>query len=414
MSIYFTCANCGRPFDVAEETVGQTFTCDVCEASLMVPATSQPRPEQEGELSVRQFKKLIRFVAIFFVLAFSAGTIGQFWTLLWDDPLAKQAEESKLRAVNAKRKAEFEVRNAVENRLPNIAYPDLPPPGAFTETPPFNFPTTWVQSKTGEGPGSRMQLRIYLPPGEHADKTLSCVVMPPARANVVAGYPVFPTASFFEAKPFVEAGYVVIVFSLDGQLPKDAFDLPKDEYKKYLNRARKRFDDACFGVANGRAAIEYAVRNLPQVDPQQIYVAGIEAAGSAALLLAENEPRLAGCIALAPCIDIEERAREYLSPWDSVDREQLPSSHADRIQCPVFLFDGKGDPAETIDEIPFFYELLKEHHVNVTLDQVESKDMEGSIMDIGVSHAVDWLKQQADPMKDNSEQPEPTPPSVDD
>ncbi|MCC9605857.1 dienelactone hydrolase family protein [Blastopirellula sp. JC732] len=407
MSIYFTCSNCGRPFDLSEDKVGQTFTCDVCSAQVTVPLNSLPRPTPQGEVNPRQLRKVLTFATIAVTLALSAGTIGQVWNLYWDDPVAQQQEQAKRAAEAAERQAEYDKRNAIAARLPQIAYPDLPAPGEFAAKPPLEIPTSWVQSKTGEGPGSRMQLRIYLPPGEHAEKSLPCIVMPPLAANVLAGVSVTPSETYPEALPYVEAGYAVIVYSIDGQIPEKAFEMSDRDFKHNLDRARRRMKDACFGVANGRNAVEYAIRNLPQVDPQRIYAAGSDFAGTISLLLAENEPRLAGCVALAPCIDTKRRTDETTDMFIFHESEQTPSSHPEGIKCPVFLYYPQEEESLDFDDVQDFAQTLTEHDVDVKFvaDNAEDVTLEG-----GVAQSIQWLGERAGSAQ---AEPETTPPSGD-
>lgn len=413
MSIFFKCPNCGRPFDRPEDTIGETFTCDVCAAPVTVPAESERRPVHEMEFNQYKARMVVRILFWTFVAIIFGSIFVCISPFLLPKVNLNLRNEERIAAETQELLAQLRAESVISKRLPETPYPKLPPPGKFVAQPPLDAPTAWVQSKTGQGPGSRMQLRIYLPPGEHADKSLPCIVTPPATANVFLGVMVAPQDEFPEVQPYLDAGYAVIVYSIDGQLPQDAHQRPDHEFRVAFELARRRHFRACFGAANGRNAVEYALRNLPQVDPHQIYAAGQNAAGSIALLLAENEPRLAGCIAIAPLVDVEARYEQAAQVDPNIadlaffSAEQSPLTHPEGIECPVFLFHQPLEDAPEFADTKNFAETIKQLGVDVTFvigDPEEFKFFGGA------KKAVQWLEERNPSVPKNVA---PTPPADD-
>src|SRR5205823_4721042 len=81
-------------------------------------------------------------------------------------------------------------------------------------------------------------------------------------------------------------------------------DKPKDAE---VVAAAKAFMEAEAGVANARLALDYALANVPSIDPKRIYTAGHSSAANVALVVAAKEARIAGCIAYAPAASLGKR-----------------------------------------------------------------------------------------------------------
>ena len=69
---------------------------------------------------------------------------------------------------------------------------------------------------TGTGPGEATQMNVYLPPGEHADRSIGCVLVAPAGTNLLVGNSMDGEDYHDETLPYAEAGFLTIQYSLDG------------------------------------------------------------------------------------------------------------------------------------------------------------------------------------------------------
>ena len=139
---------------------------------------------------------------------------------------------------------------------------------------------------------------MYLPADRHETRSLGCVLIGPAGSQLVHGMQLSESDQA-EHYPYAQHGFAVVAFEIDGALPSES---PWDaEYRE----AYTKFIASAAGVANARVALKYAKTEIPEVDPDRIYVAGHSSAGTTALLCAEHVEGLAGCIAYAPCSDLE-------------------------------------------------------------------------------------------------------------
>jgi dipeptidyl aminopeptidase/acylaminoacyl peptidase len=145
------------------------------------------------------------------------------------------------------------------------------------------------------------------------------------------------TAQVWEdARPFVEAGFVVLMPSYRGENGNPG------AFERYFGEV----DDAA-------AALEY-LRNLRQVDPRYLYAAGDTMGGTSALLLAESGAGLRRVAACSPFPDISDAIRHGLSPqgwlfpynWSSDTENSLrsPGRHLDLLNCPAEIYNSSRDP----------------------------------------------------------------------
>lgn len=247
-------------------------------------------------------------------------------------------------------------------------------------------------------PGHGGNLWIYLPAGNHTPKSLPCVLITGAGTNLLHGLEwgdLRAEGGSPEHLPYVRAGFAVVTYELDG---------PWNEAggNNELQRAYAAFRSAQAGLVNARNALEYVLGHVPEIDPSRIYSAGHSSAGTHALLFAEHEPRLAGCIAFAPCIDLTERMSPALIRTFSLVMpgvadfavQSSPKTHEARLNCPVFLFHADDDTNVPCEDSRACSQRLKGLGKNVTLVTVRTGDHYESMIDEGIPAAIAWLKQR--------------------
>ncbi len=140
---------------------------------------------------------------------------------------------------------------------------------------------------------------VYLPEGVHEPRSLPCVVIAPAGSIIITGMDL-GDGDRAEHFPYIAAGYAVLAYSLDGHA-----DNVSQLSDPRLPPACAQFAAARAGLSNAKAAIDWMVQNFPEIDSARLYTAGHSSAGTTALLLAENEPRIKACSAFAPRSDTE-------------------------------------------------------------------------------------------------------------
>jgi dienelactone hydrolase len=200
-----------------------------------------------------------------------------------------------------------------------------------------------------------------------------------------------------EHLPYVKAGFAVVSFDLDGNVP----DL-KRATNAQLAAAATAFRNAEAGMANVQTALDFALKRVPAIDPERVYIAGHSSAATLSLLAATKEPRIKGCIAYAPVTDIPKRltpAMPQLSPlmpWlADFARDTSPHTHVAELRCPAFLFHAADDSNVPITDSSNFAAELKKTNQNVTFVQVARGDHYDSMISQGIPKGIEWLQKLA-------------------
>jgi dienelactone hydrolase len=236
-----------------------------------------------------------------------------------------------------------------------------------------------------------MRVWVYLP-AKAAGKA-PCVLIAPAGSPLFVGMKLSP-GDQKEHLPYVRAGFAVVSFDLDGPMSDRATD-------QQVIAAATAFRSADAGVANARAALDYVLEKVPQIDANRVYIAGHSSAGTLALLAASKEPRIKGCIAYAPCTDVVKRltsqpAYAGLSralPWMAAFlSDSSPRTHVAGLKCPVFLFHATDDTNVPVGETVAFANDLKRSNPRVTLEQVPRGGHFDAMIKDGIPKGIDWLQ----------------------
>ncbi len=284
----------------------------------------------------------------------------------------------------------------------SVPVPNFPELGLERFVPNSNvtYYNVALNGKVGE-PGDAMRFRIYMPEGQHGEKSLPCVLLAPAGTNLLHGNSVDDDNYHDEALPYAKAGMVVVMYSLDGYMTVDPDSGDMRAYVYALSQAYKKFLAAKAGVVNGRNAVELVLKKLPQVDPLRIFSAGHSSAGTASLLLGAFEKRLAGSIAFAPVTDLKIRLAELTRDRD-VTRllprltEYLtsgsPISYIDKYEKPLFVFHARDDSNEPFRNTEQFVTAMKSSKAKLTFAAVNTGDHYQSMIDQGIPQAIQWIQ----------------------
>lgn len=239
--------------------------------------------------------------------------------------------------------------------------------------------------------GAAEHVWVYLP-ANPAQAKVPCVFIAPAGTRLFHGNDLDDSGRP-EHFPYVRAGFAVVAYSLDGPLE----DKPTDHQVVEATRA---FKDADAGLLDERAAVDYALAKVPQIDPKRLYAAGHSSAGTLSLLVAENDPRIAACVAYAPCCNVPKRLGLPLlrALDDAVPGEQdflarrSPNVDVAKLTCPLFLFHADDDsvvPAADVDE---FAGMVQRTNAHTTYVRVPTGDHYDSMIQQGVPQAIRWLQ----------------------
>lgn len=239
--------------------------------------------------------------------------------------------------------------------------------------------------------GVPMTLWIYTPEPLPAKK-LACVLIAPAGTPLVHGVGL-TDEDRDEHLPYAKDGYAVVAYSLDGGVDTDPGMTFKEGVKAFLA--------ADLGIANARAALDYVAAQLPEIDVTRVVVAGHSSAGTLALQLAENEPRVKAAIAYAPVVNLESWSRLDLDALDipEVREAQMrlsPDRGISRLACPTFLFHADDDSNVLTRQIEGFAEELRKVNGRTVYETVPTGEHYSSMIDEGIPKALAWLRAQPD------------------
>lgn len=276
--------------------------------------------------------------------------------------------------------------------LDNVAIPNFPVP-ADKEKLPGSGERYEVVMGDGSGygtpPGSNGRLIVYRPTPTAVKGTLPCVLICGAGSTGLEGM-MIGDADSVEHTPYLKAGFVVVAYDLDGS----------NDTGEPNPIAYKAFREAKGGLVNAKIAFEYAANKIPEVDPDRIFAVGHSSAGTVALLYAAHEPRLAGCVAYAPCTDFKSRIPAVAIRAMSSILQDLPDfiirssprTHEKNIACPVMLFHAADDSNVPIAESRAFVNRLAADGVDATLVEVPAGDHYQSMIDAGIPAGIEWLQ----------------------
>ena len=139
---------------------------------------------------------------------------------------------------------------------------------------------------------------------------------------------------------------------------------------------------------------------MPEVNPDFIFAVGHSSAGSMALLFAEHEPRLAGCIAYAPCHNVMKRFNDiigirglslFLPGVVAFSVKISPETHESNIKCPVFLFHAVDDQQTEYDASKAAAVRLAALDKNITFVTADSYGHYDSMLYEGIPKGIQWL-----------------------
>jgi dipeptidyl aminopeptidase/acylaminoacyl peptidase len=271
--------------------------------------------------------------------------------------------------------------------------------------PPMTFPrrsaATLQQGGTqffdvplsGSAPGQTLRLWLYLPPGNHAAKSLPCVLIAPAGSNLITGMKL-GDGDRPEHLPYAAAGFAVVAYELDGAMSEH------DSSDAAMTRAIKAFIASKGGVLNAQTAIDYVEQRVPEVDPKRLYAAGHSSAGTVALVLAANEPRVKGAVAYAPAVsipghlgsDATRSITRAIPKAASFLEYGSPDQHVAEFTPPVMLFTARDDDIVPSQSVADFAGALKREGKAAELLVVNNGGHFDAMIHQGIPAGIAWLK----------------------
>ncbi|MFC1836622.1 alpha/beta hydrolase family protein, partial [Thermodesulfobacteriota bacterium] len=150
---------------------------------------------------------------------------------------------------------------------------------------------------------SGINVWTYWPKKRPAAK-LPCVLIAAAGSRLYHGMSL-GEGDMPEHVPYAQAGFFVIAYDVSGPLSKQAPEKAK-------RKAIRLFMDSKGGLRDASSALELALKKYDFIDRERVFAVGHSSAGTIALWVAENLPKVQGCVAYAPIADIEQRCLGFL------------------------------------------------------------------------------------------------------
>lgn len=272
------------------------------------------------------------------------------------------------------------------------------------------YETMNARNYEGEAPaGGHMKFRVYLPPNLDPASPVPCILVPPAGSNLLTGMEIDPPDLIPnpEHEPYVNAGFAVVTFSLDGDLWRR-----ENASMLELKIAHEAFKKSKAGLVNCLHAFLETQAVIPGIDKNNIFIAGHSSAGTLSLLFAEHYPQVKGCVAYAPSVDLKKSMAEHLPTFKRIipDIEDFirlssPQSHISNLKCPVFLFHSRGDQVTSFVNSQNFASQLKMQGTEVEFVAGNGNDHYQTMIDEGLPKGIEWIKKQV--TKSNPSQSDP-------
>lgn len=458
MAIPFRCDGCGRTYKAEEKFVGRTVSCKGCGRSITIQAVADSQPDVYG-FDEPVLASSPRSGVAAGASESRAGPISR------SKPKAQQ-ESSGFSFMGLKGAAGGAVvvllialrvyttynRTQQRNQVPAPSapvavaattgvggqpaakgapapavwtMPTLPELGSMGEIEPgVSFKEIKLPSPAGPNtmPGHSGKIWIYLPKTRSAPQSLPCVLITAAGSKLFTGMSL-GVGDQAEHLPYARAGFAVVAYEMDGFPPEDD-NAPDSAYIE----PTAAFFRAQAGLINAKVAIHFVITRMStQIDLNKLYVAGHSSAATAALLVAAHDPRIKGCAAFAPAIDLVaifppnvRPTIERLAPGVSeLFTRYNPRVVENQINCPLFLFYADDD-ARFSGQVKEMADRLKGQGKNVTLLAAPSGGHYQSMIEEGIPNAISWFRSlsggdpwrpitptPADPGQNNATAPRP-------
>ena len=243
---------------------------------------------------------------------------------------------------------------------------------------------------------------IYLPDRKAEEGSLPCVLIAPAGTALINGMDE-ADGDRPEHLPYARAGMAVVAYSISGPVGIEAIKaaVTRGAPDPQVIDGAQAFIHAQAGFTDAEQALAFALARVPAVDANRIYTAGHSSAATLSLLVAENEPRLAACVAYAPCTDVRRRLtanrlmrlmEPQLPGFGAFIDQTSPINGASRLRCPLFVFHSSDDKTLPIAQTTSFVEEVKKVNSKVTFVQADHGGHYNSMIKEGVPQAIQWLK----------------------
>ncbi len=266
------------------------------------------------------------------------------------------------------------------------------PPAPFGPPPPMSFHDEGgrrVGTATAAMRTRATEVKLVLPPGTHAPRSVPCVFVCPAGSTLLTGV-AWGDGEREDYYPLLDRGVAVCFYSLDGT-PDD----PDAASEQQLAGAMALYARAKGGASNLRDAIDTVLAREEAIDPTRLGAAGHSSAGTVALAGAASGSQIRAVAAMAPELDLPTRfGPEVMNDLPEGPARRLPydlsALHWTALPCPVFIVQAEDDDNVPASEA---HALAAKFPGRVTLKSLPTGG-HGGAYEQGLAPCFDWLAKQ--------------------
>lgn len=248
-----------------------------------------------------------------------------------------------------------------------------------------------ITKKEYEAPDTGNQIWVYYPAGTKA-ASLPCVLISVAGTRMFHGMGL-AEGDVLEHLPYVKAGFAVVAYGLSGPWPEQVSE-------SALAVSIKAYMKSEGGLHDAVAALQTAKAHHPFIDTSRVYAVGHSSAGVVALNLVQRSAKFRGCIAYAAVGDLEERMgntsidqiESAIPGFRKFIQDNSPARHADKVQCPVLIFNAKDDDNVSADSVAAYVGKLKQAGKTVKHVEVATGGHYDSMLKEGIPLGIEWIK----------------------
>ena len=245
-------------------------------------------------------------------------------------------------------------------------------------------------------PGRNSRLIVCVPNDPQGDgERKPCVFMAASGGTNFSGVR-FEEMRIGECLPYALAGFIVVMYEVDGHM--DSGDISQKQFRSRF----AQFCDSKAGLVNARNAIKFALAKIPGIDNERLFAVGHSSAGRQAMLLGATDPRIKGCLGLAPLLSRDAKDEELLmkdlmfkpSNFEEALDVFAPVTHVSMMKASVLIAHGKLDRIIPSYNSENFVKQLSKHSEEVGLALFDTDHFQ--IPREAMVTGLKWLRDQAE------------------
>ncbi len=226
------------------------------------------------------------------------------------------------------------------------------------------------------------------------------VFIAPAGSILLTGK-LISRSDYPECIPWAKAGYLVVLYSLDGS-PDGLGHAPNNAELKdcFLSFAKSQS-----GLANFAYARAYVRTYIHEAERVPLITVGHSSASVVALLAAESGSRVGACVVFGTVPNLlhglganRVQLQAELPGLGEFLERYSPDNHLKELHCPLFVFHAEDDQVAPINRVEGFVEGARPFSSNLTFERVATGGHSDAMLRDGIPLAIQWVPNAGKPV----------------